>query len=118
MLTGFPGEGRSELDMTIDVVNKVHPDAIKIHNLNIAAGTELYERFLEGEVTAPCLTRHVENTVYFLRRIPYDIVVERLICETPNHRLASPRLFSDKNRFLRLLERTMAERGARQGDLC
>ncbi|MBP5162844.1 MAG: TIGR01212 family radical SAM protein [Spirochaetales bacterium] len=118
VLTGFPGEGKAELDMTIDAVNRAHPDAIKIHNLNVAAGTELYERFLEGEVTAPCMTRHVENTVYFLRRIPYDIVVERLICETPNHRLASPRLFPDKNRFLRLLEKTMAERGVRQGDLC
>ena len=118
VLTGFPGEGKKELDMTIDAVNKVHPDAIKIHNLNIVAGTELYDMFLDGEITAPSMTRHLENTVYFLRRIPYDIVVERLICETPNHRLASPRLFPDKNRFLRLLEKTMAERGVRQGDLC
>ena len=118
VLTGFPGEGYRELDQTIEVINRVHPDALKIHNLNVAAGTELYERFLEGEVTVPCMTRHIENVSYILRRIYPDIVIERLMCETPNHRLASPRLFPDKNRFLRNLDAFMEERGYRQGDLC
>jgi len=118
VLTGFPGEGKEETDRTIEVINTVRPDALKIHNLNVAAGTRLYDMFLEGEVTAPCLTRHIENTIYILRRIPRSIVIERLMCETPNHRLASPRLFPDKNRFLRELEGTMTERGFRQGDLC
>lgn len=118
VLTGFPGEGKEELDKTIDVINTVGPDALKIHNLNVAAGTQLYDMFLEGEVTAPCMTRHIADTIYILRHIPYGIVIERLMCETPNHRLASPRLFPDKNRFLRELEGTMKEKGFRQGDLC
>ena len=118
ILTGFPGEGQAELDRTIEVINLIHPDAIKIHNLNVAAGTELYDRFLEGEVTAPCMTRHIRTVCYILRRIPSDIVIERLMCETPNHRLASPRLFPDKNRFLRNLDSFMEDQGFRQGDLC
>ena len=118
ILTGFPGEGRRELDMTIDVINRVKPDALKIHNLNVAAGTGLYDKFLDGEVTAPCMTRHIQDTIHVLRHIPSGIVIERLMCETPNHRLASPRLFPDKNRFLRELERMMSDRGWRQGDLC
>ena len=118
VLTGFPGEGKEELDKTIDVINTVRPDALKIHNLNVAAGTQLYDMFLEGEVTAPCMTRHIADTIYILRHIRYGIVIERLMCETPNHRLASPRLFPDKNRFLRELEGTMKEKGFRQGDLC
>ena len=118
ILTGFPGEGVEELDKTIAVINQVHPDAIKIHNLNVAAGTELYERFLEGEVTTPCMTRHIRTVCHILRRIPSDVVIERLMCETPNHRLASPRLFPDKNSFLRNLDAFMEEQGFRQGDLC
>ncbi len=118
VLTGFPGEGREDLDRTVEVINDVRPDALKIHNLNVAAGTRLYYMFLEGEVTTPCMTRHIADTIYILRRIPYGIVIERLMCETPNHRLASPRLFPDKNRFLRELEDTMTQHGFRQGDLC
>ena len=118
ILTGFPGEGQKELDKTIEVIKCVHPDAIKIHNLNVAAGTELYDRFLEGEVTTPSMTRHIRTVAYILRRVPSDIVIERLMCETPNHRLASPRLFPDKNRFLRNLDAFMEDQGFRQGDLC
>ena len=118
VLTGFPGEGQEELDRTVEVINRVHPDALKIHNLNVAAGTELYRRFLDGEVTTPCMTRHVRTVSYILRRIPSDIVIERLMCETPNHRLASPRLFPDKNRFLQSLDSFMEEQGFRQGDMC
>ena len=117
ILTGYPGEGKAQLDRTIEVVNRVHPSSLKIHNLNIAAGTALYREFLSGEVTAPCMTRHIENTIYILRRIPSDVVIERLMCETPPHRLASPRLFADKNRFLRTLESEMISRGVCQGDL-
>ena len=118
VLTGFPGERIEELDKTIDVINQVHPDAIKIHNLNVAAGTELFGRFLEGEVTAPSMTRHIRTVAYIIRRIPADIVIERLMCETPNHRLASPRLFPDKNSFLRQLESFLEERNFKQGDMC
>lgn len=118
VLTGFPGEGKEQLDRTIQAICEAHPQALKIHNLNIAAGTKLYDDYLEGEVTAPCLTRHIENVIYILRRVPSDIVIERLMCETPTHRLASPRLFPDKNRFLRQLEGEMQRRGCVQGDMC
>lgn len=117
VLTGFPGEGRAELERTITVINSVHPQAIKIHNLNIASGTPLFDKYLEGEVHAPCTKRHILSTVYFLRRIQSDIVLERLICETPSHRLASPRGFADKNNFLRSLEAYMIENNFKQGDL-
>lgn len=117
VLTGFPGEGRAELNETINVINEVNPNAIKIHNLNIASGTALYDEYLQGEVTAPCMTRHIAQTIYILRRISPNVVIERLLCETPSHRLASPRAFADKNTFLRTLEARMKEMGVVQGDL-
>lgn len=117
VLLGFPGEGQKQLDRTVEVINRVHPNAIKIHNLNITAGTKLYDMYANGEVSAPCATRHIERTIYLLRRIPSDIVIERLICETPIHRLASPRSFPDKNTYLRKLDRIMEEKCVFQSDL-
>ena len=117
VLTGFPGEGQKELDQTIEAINKVKPFSIKIHNLNIAAGTALYEDYLQGEVTSPCSLRHIANSVYILRRIPQEVVIERLIAETPSHRLASPRLFPDKNRYIKMLDDYMNKNCFRQGDL-
>lgn len=117
ILTGFVSEDYSKLDKTINVINTVHPNSIKIHNLNIASGTVLFDNYLQGEVNAPCSLRHIANTVYILRRIPKDIVIERLIAETPSHRLASPREFPDKNKYLMMLEKYMNENNFKQGDL-
>lgn len=117
IMTGFPGEGPAELDKTVSVINHVHPDALKIHNLNICAGTELYNMFLEGKVTAPDAEESISSAIHILRHIHSDIVIERLLCETPSHRLASPRNFPDKNTYLRLLEETMRKENAGQGDL-
>ncbi len=117
VLTGFPGEGKAELDETINVIRKIHPEAVKVHNLNIASGTGLFESYLEGEVHVPSTRRHIQSTAYFLRRIPKDIIIERLICETPAHRLAGPRAFADKNSFLRALEAYMIKNNFNQGDL-
>lgn len=117
VLLGFPGEGQTELDKTIAVINKVHPNGVKIHNLNIPANTKLFELYMQGKANAPCAERHIQRTIYFLQRIPSDIVIERLICETPDHRLASPRFFPDKNNYLMRLDKEMDRLNVCQGDI-
>ena len=117
VLLGYPGETYADIQKTVDVINTVMPDNIKIHNLNVVSGTKLYEDYLKGEVTSSCARRHIENTVYILRRISPEIVIERLICETPGHRLASPREFPEKNRYLIRLDKYMNENNYKQGDL-
>lgn len=117
ILIGFPGEGPEELERTINVINEVHPQAIKIHNLNICAGTRLYDLYKEGKVNAPGPDECIEKTIDILRKIHPDIVIERLMCETPSHRLAAPRNFPDKNTYTSMLKKKMLSLGARQGDL-
>jgi len=117
ILIGFPGEGQEQLQKTVDVINLVHPQAIKIHNLNICAGTKLYNMFLEGKAKAPDVEECISKTITILRQIPQDVVVERLLCETPSHRLASPRNFPDKNTYTKLLIEKMKSINAVQGDM-
>ena len=61
--------------------------------------------------------RTLESTELFLRHLDEGIIIERMISETPYHRLLAPRVFPDKSKFLRRLERRMEENGTRQGDL-
>ncbi len=117
VILGLPGDGYGEYDRTAALLNESGCEAVKIHNLHIPGGTRLYDEYLRGEAVCPSVRRHVEDTVYLLRRLRSDIVVERLICETPAHRLAAPRGFVDKSRFLSILYQTMTERDVRQGDL-
>lgn len=117
IILGLPGEGMEDWLHTARVVGEAGSEALKIHNLDIVGGTRLYDGFMEGEVSAPSMARHLEGTVAVLRHIPSGVVIQRLIAETPRHRLAAPRDFGPKNRFLEALDRRMEELDAREGDL-
>jgi radical SAM protein (TIGR01212 family) len=117
IVVGLPSETRLDFERTCALVNKAKSEAVKIHNLHVCGGTRLYDWYAQGEVSVASQRRHVENSIGVLRHLDKDIVVERLICETPNHRLVAPRTFADKNAFLSLLDTTMEERGVWQGDL-
>ena len=118
VILGLPGEGRNEFVATARTVAEAESEAVKIHNLHIPGGTRLAEEYGEGIITAMSEERTLEAAELFLRSIPGDIIVERLVSETPYHRLLAPRVFPDKSLFLSRLERRMCENGTKQGDLC
>lgn len=117
VIIGFPSETEKEKDMTIAVLNSSCATAVKLHNLHITAQSRLLDEYFHGEITAASLERHVHDTMYFLRRLRPDIIIERLMCETPAHRLAAPRSFPDKTGFLKALEAAMRASRAVQGDM-
>lgn len=117
VIIGFPSETMEEKDMTIDVLDSSCVRAVKLHNLHITSQSRLLDEYFRGEITAASLERHVHDTMYFLRRLRPDIIIERLMCETPAHRLAAPRSFPDKTGFLKALETAMKASGAVQGDM-
>ncbi len=117
VILGLPGEGRDDYVNTIDMVNKAGSDGIKIHNLHVAGGTAMADEYMNGDFTVASEARHIENTELALRYLKPSIVVQRLICETPMHRLVAPRSFVDKSLFLAHLEKKMCEDNTCQGDL-
>ncbi|AEC02649.1 TIGR01212 family radical SAM protein [Parasphaerochaeta coccoides] len=117
LILGYPGERWDDYEKTVSMVNDSGCEAVKIHNLHIPGGTRLYAEYQQGEIAVASTMRHVEDVIFVLRRLKSDVMVQRLVCETPDHRLAVPRGFADKNKFLMLLQRTMEERNVRQGDL-
>lgn len=117
VILGFPHEQDREIMHTAEVICKTHPEALKIHNLHVVAGTRLYELFKREPFPLSSRHEHVRNTVCLLRRIPADTIIQRFISDTPGHRLAAPRDFGDKNQFLAELRREMERQDAYQGDL-
>ncbi len=116
IILGLPGETRDDYRKTADYVN-AFSDAVKIHNLHIPGGTRLCDEFYSGEVVSASSRRHLEDSAFMLRLLRPDIIVERLVCDTPMHRLAEPRHFMDKSLFLCTLDDYMKRNAFRQGDL-
>lgn len=116
VILGLPGEGKDAYMRTAQLVNQVHSEAVKIHNLHVCGGTRLDGWYRQGEVSVASMRRHVQQSILFLRCLNPSIVIERMMCETPSHRLVSPRHFADKHQFLEAVRAEMHEKGYRQGD--
>lgn len=117
LIFGLPGEGREEILQTIRYVAQFRPEGIKIHNLHIPFQAPLFEEFLLGELSLPCVERHLEYAVKALELLPPETLIMRLTCDTPKDRLAFPRRFPDKATFLARLSQKLAEQDTWQGRL-
>ena len=117
VILGLPGEGREDFIKTAKVLNETGSEGVKIHNLHIPGGTKMAEEYLEGEITSWSTERYMNEVEYFLRLLNPEMIIERLVCETPSHRLMAPRHFMDKSLFLRTLNDKMEKDNTRQGDL-
>lgn len=117
VIIGLPGEGREDFIKTARALNDVGSEGVKIHNLHIPGGTKMAEEYLEGEITSWSTERYMNEVEYFLRLLNPEMIIERLVCETPSHRLMAPRHFMDKSLFLRTLNDKMERDNTRQGDL-
>lgn len=116
VILGFPFETDHHILNTAKVITETHPEAIKIHNLHVVAGTRLYGQYRKEPFHISSRAEHVANTMLLLRHIPSDIVIQRFVSDTPSHRLAAPRNFGDKNEFLNDLREAMEKADATQGD--
>ena len=116
LILGLPGETREEREDTLELMNLLNPRGIKLHNLHIPRGTGMYREFLRGEITAPSGPRHLDSLVYFLERLPEEMVILRITCDTPGGP-GAPRYFWNKSRLYQALAREFLRRDSRQGAL-
>jgi radical SAM protein (TIGR01212 family) len=117
LIFGLPGEGAREIAQTMRFLARLGPDGVKIHNLHVPLGTILAREYLRGELTVPSPRRHLEYVISAIELLPPRAVIMRLTCDTPTERLAAPRNFWPKEKFLSTLDSEMRARGARQGRL-
>lgn len=109
LIFGLPGEGREELDRTTDEINRLRPDAVKIHNLQIPVGTPLFEQLKRGEVKQYTMEEHLENTVRVLSRLDPGILIMRLTCDIMKSQRENNSGFWKKGTFLAELNKRLSE---------
>ncbi len=115
LIFGLPGESREAIMSSIDYVASLRPDAVKIHNLNIASGTALSAEYMAGELAVPGGERHLDYVIEALQRLPASTVIQRITCDTSSDRLIAPLNFTPKGQFYQKLDQKMAQLGMYQG---
>jgi hypothetical protein len=117
LMFGLPGEGRREMMETVRYLAQFEPDGVKVHNLHVAAGTQLAREYLRGELSVPSLSRHLEYVAEALRYLPPQTVVQRVTCDTADAKRIAPRTVIPKGEFYSLLDKLLSDNDIRQGDL-
>lgn len=120
LIMGLPGEDESIMLTTIDRVNELPVDTVKIHQLQLIRGTRMARDVEEGLYDIPRFTAesYADLCVKLLSRLRPDIAVERFVSQSPPELLIYPRWNLKNYQFTNLLHnRLKSSQEEKQTDL-
>jgi radical SAM protein (TIGR01212 family) len=118
VILGLPGETPDSFRRTASELAKLPLSGLKIHNLHVVKGTPLADLWRQGRCPVWDEHEYAEVLMDFLRRVPADWPIMRLVSDTHRSDLLAPIWWLTKTQFAEYVTRQMCERGWRQGDLC
>lgn len=111
LIMGLPGEDEETMLATIDRVNELPVDTVKIHQLQLIRGTRMARDVESGLYEIPRFTveEYIELCVKLLRRLRSDIAVERFVSQSPPDLLIYPRWNLKNYQFTNLFHKRLRE---------
>ena len=111
LIMGLPGENEATMLATIDRVNELPVDTVKIHQLQLIRGTRMARDVEAGLYDIPRFTaeEYIELCVKLLHRLRPDIAVERFVSQSPPELLIYPRWNLKNYQFTNLLHKRLRE---------
>ncbi|MFO7822026.1 MAG: TIGR01212 family radical SAM protein [Lentisphaeria bacterium] len=132
VILGLPGEGLRHFRETAQWLRELPFSGVKIHNLHVVQNTVLADWWKAQQKNSKTANNSVGNNIppiqvwdehkyaeklmAFLRHIPADWPVMRLVSDTPANVLLAPRWWMSKPEFIDYVRKQMTARDWRQGD--
>lgn len=113
LIMGLPGETREDMLRTVDEVNRLPIDVVKIHQLQLIKGTRMAMDVERGLYDIPKFTadEYLDLCVEIVHRLRKDIAIERFVSQSPPELLIYPRWGLKNYQFTdRLLSRLAKRR--------
>ncbi|SDB69417.1 TIGR01212 family radical SAM protein [Butyrivibrio sp. INlla16] len=107
VIFGLPGETKEDMLETVGYLSDLKPslDGIKLQNLQILKGTQMYEEYKENPFHILTLDEHAELISESLKILPGDTVIHRMTGDGPRRLLVEPLWSLDKKNVLNTLNR-------------
>lgn len=104
-ILGLPGENTDMMLATVDEINRLRPDTVKFHQLQIIRGTRLTRQWQQGEVSVKTFTvdEYLDLCVEIVKRLDPSIAIERFTSSSPAELLLAPRWGLKNYEFTNLL---------------
>lgn len=113
LIMGLPGEDEATMMETIDRVNELPVDTLKIHQLQLVRGTRMAHDVENGLYDIPRFSaeEYIDLCVKILHRLRRDIAVERFVSQSPSELLIYPKWGLKNYQFTNLLLRRLVSGG-------
>ncbi|MBA4408958.1 MAG: TIGR01212 family radical SAM protein [Odoribacter sp.] len=119
LILGLPGETETDWLEQARVISQLPVENLKLHQLQIHRGTQMYREYLQNPEHFPMFTveGYLELMIKYLEFLNPEIVVERFVSEAPDELLVAPRWGLKNFEFTAKLEKLLEERDTWQGRL-
>lgn len=117
LITGIPGETRSDMLATVKEMNRLKPAGVKFHLMHVLKNTRLYDIYREGAFKLLEKEEYIDLAVTLLEHLDPGIVIHRLTGERDREIFYAPGWAMDKNGVIQSIRQTMEERDTYQGEL-
>lgn len=119
-ILGLPGEGKEEVLRTIDYLNHMDIQGIKLQLLHILKGTQLGQIYLEQkegqEFISPMTTEaYIDLVIDCVEHLSPEITIHRLTGDGPKELLLAPMWSTRKRTVLNEIHKELKKRDAWQG---
>lgn len=115
IINGLPGETEEDMLNTIDFINSLDIQGIKIHSLLLLNNTKLYEEYQNNPFHILTIEEYVDITVKQIRRLKDTIIIHRLAADGVIDNLVAPSWSIRKLVVMNEIDKKMRETKAYQG---
>jgi radical SAM protein (TIGR01212 family) len=120
LIFGLPGESRSQITASAEVISSIPVNILKIRQLQLIRGTAMAQEFRKKpeEFDLYSLDDYISLVISFIERLNPAVMIDRISGEAPPRMLDDPRSWSLRsNEILQLFGERLEERETWQGRL-
>lgn len=117
IILGLPFETNDDVLMTVEHLNKVKIDGIKLQLLHILKDTKLCEMYLNNEFKAMSVNEYIDLLCLCIENLSPEIVIHRITGDAPKSLLVAPEWSADKKKVLNTIKKELELRNIMQGGI-
>lgn len=115
IMIGLPNETKSDLEKTINFINRHNIQGLKIHSCYVVKNTKLEQLYLDKKYIPLSLTEYLNSCAYVLTHISPHIIIHRVSGDAPKDLLVAPSWNSHKKWIINGLNKLLKQDDLWQG---
>lgn len=115
IMIGLPNETFDDIKNTVDLINSLNIQGLKIHSTYIVKNTKLEEMYKNNGYTPITLEYYLDSLCYIISHLNKDIIIHRISGDSPKDLLVAPKWNLHKKWILNGLDKLLKEKDLYQG---